>query len=114
MGHERIGHYLLNTMNIIFDIHLDAKGEPLAVQFINVSKDAPSDNTHPDKPGVPMRPIDALAMCFGNKAAQDRGGFSVPTNIPGHPVGTTRWDIIVAEMGKPTADPDSVAIFTGK
>lgn len=76
-------------MKIFFDIEFDQKGNPFAWHFLDTSD-----------PAV----IATLQNCSNNPAAQLAAGYSVPTKIPGHPVGTPRWQVVITEANKPTAD----------
>ena len=97
-------------MKILFDLNIKDGAFVLASQWIDLSPTAPAEIETPLRPGVKLRPIDAIALIACDKAKLQQAGYLEPTNIPGHPVGTTRWQIIVAEANKPTAIPEVQAL----
>ncbi len=88
-------------MKIIIDVEIGQDGNIVGTQYVDT--DPQTQINHPTLGVISV--LNFLSWLNADKSRLDGAGFNTPTKIPGHPAGTTRWQVLVRQAnaaGDPT------------
>lgn len=97
-------------MLIRFDCDKDAQGNIIAYHVFDTNQAPQIAAPESSTPAVKMNGLQFLAWLQQFKGNLAAHGYNMPTSLPGYAPGTTRWQVIVSEASKGTADASVKAL----